>query len=106
MQRDGSGSGVDGSRCGEEINFRNVQGRESKVFVGGFDLCGKEKNGVQTENPAVHTLCCSSQLWSQRARAVLEENDRELLLERCGLLELCDNYKNRILCCSWLNPCC
>lgn len=56
MQRDGSGSGVDGSRCGEEIDFRYVQGRESKVFVGGFDLCGKEKNSVQTKNPAAHTL--------------------------------------------------
>lgn len=58
VQRDGSGSGVDGSRCGEEINFRYVQGRESKVFVGGFDLCSKEKNSVQMKNPTAHTLCC------------------------------------------------
>ena len=75
MQRDGSGSGVDGSRYGEEINFRTVQGRESKVFVGGFDLRGEEKNRVQTKNPAAHTLCCCSLLWGQRARAVLEEKD-------------------------------
>lgn len=31
---------------------------------------------------------------------------RELLLEWRGLLVLCDNYKNRIVGCLWLNPCC
>lgn len=48
---------------------------ESKVFVGGFDLCGEENNRVQTKNLAAHTLYCYSQLWGQRARAVLEEKD-------------------------------